>query len=479
MLSSERGAPKHLKSHRFAFACSALVLLVGAPAAIGQTRIVGGTEADAGEYPAQGALFINNDSDPTFEGLCGGTLIGSRYFLTAAHCVDAGSGAPFSADRFRVVLGTNSISGGITSIPSANQYTVATVLENAFDPITYANDTAMLKLTTAAPYEPLRVIDTNEAAKWAPGTSARIIGWGTTAPGGGGPISPQLLEADVPIISDAECSSDYPLAPFYFDVNTMVCAYDGVHDTCQGDSGGPLMVSDAARFVLVGITSWGDGCADEDKPGVYTRLGAQAINDWVKQRYAWASFTWAPQTPSAPATVTFTASSFNPEPGAFTDYKWDFDHDGTFDDATGTSTTAAFATAGTYPVALQVSKAGGESAVVRREVVVRAPLPPAPAPPPPASPPPPPPPPPASPPPPVQPPAPAPVVRCVVPSLRGKTLAAARIALTRARCRLGTVTRAYSSTVRIRRVIRQRPAPRTRLARNARVSVVLSRGRRR
>jgi trypsin len=453
------------------------VLLVGAPMAIGQTRIVGGTEADAGEYPAQGALFINNDSDPAFDGLCGGTLVGSRYFLTAAHCVDAGSGAPLAADRFRVVLGTNSIGGGIPVIPAANQYTVATVLENAFDPITYANDTAMLKLTTAAPYEPLRVIDTNEAAKWAPGIPARIIGWGTTAQGGSGPLSPQLLEADVPIISDVECATDYPLTPFYFDVNTMVCAYDGIHDTCQGDSGGPLMVADGARFVLVGITSWGDGCADEDKPGVYTRLGAQAINAWVKQRYAWASFTWTPHTPSAAATVTFTAGSFNPEPGAFTDYKWDFDHDGTFDDAAGTTSTATFATAGTFPVALEVSKAGGESAVVRRDVVVQAPAPPPPpAPLPPATPPPPPPP---LPPPPVQPPAPAPVVRCVVPSLRGKTLAAARIALTRARCRLGTVTRAYSSRVRFRRVIRQRPAPRMRLARNARVRVVVSRGRRR
>jgi hypothetical protein len=118
--------------------------------------------------------------------------------------------------------------------------------------------------------------------------------------------------------------------------------------------------------------------------------------------------------------------------------------------------------------------------------------PPPPPPPPPPSPPPPPPPPapPPSPPPTAPPPPPAlpppaetqpapRVVRCVVPPLKGKTLAAARSALARGHCRLGKVTRIYSSTVRVGRVAAQRPSAGRRLARGARVNAFVSRGRRR
>jgi hypothetical protein len=453
-------------------AVAALLVLVSTATAGVPDPIVGGSPADPGEYPAQGALFINTDADPAYEGLCGGTLVGSRHFLTAAHCVDSGDGTPLSAARFLVVLGINDIS----SVPAENRYSVQAVDENvSFTPDPPTNDTAMLMLANPAPYQPLRVIGTDEAAKWTPGTPARIIGWGTTAQGGGGPISTQLLEANVPIISDGQCSFDYGSL---FDPSTMLCAYDGAHDTCQGDSGGPLMVPDGAGLVLVGITSWGIGCADQDAPGVYTRVGAPALNAWVMSRFPRASFSWSPQSATAPAVVTFTSTSFHPEPGGFTDYSWDFDADGTFDDASGASVTTTFATAGTYAVALEASRPGGDRAVARRDIVVAAPPP---LPPPPALPPPPPVPPPTPPaPPPPTEPQPIPrVVRCVVPRLRGKTLARARTALTRANCRLGALTRRYSATVRVGRVIRQRPAAGTRMTRGARVSVALSRGSRR
>ena len=461
-------------SYRIGIALAVAAALLGvASAARGfPAPIIGGEDADDGEYPAQGALYINLNANPAYEGLCGGTLVGSRYFLTAAHCVDAGSGTPLPAGRFRVVLGTNEISADLGDVPAEHQYSVVAVDENAFDPDTFVNDTAMLKLAAPAPYQPLRVIG-NAAVNWAPGASARIIGWGTTIQGGGGPISTRLLEADVPIVSDAECLSAYGLD---FDASTMVCAYDGTHDTCQGDSGGPLMVSDGSGFVLVGITSWGFGCADVGFPGVYARVGAPAVNDWVMARFPWAAFTSGTATVGQP--VTFTSTSFHPDgAGGFTDFKWDFDNDGVFDDATGATVAHTFPTAGGYSVGLEASKPGVDRAETRRDVIVVAA--PSPAPPPPAAPPPPSPPP-ASPPPPpsppVAPPPLPPVVRCVVPRLRGRTLAGARAALARAHCRLGAVTRSYSTTVRAGRVMRQRPAAGMRRLRGTRVAVVVSRG---
>src|SRR5205823_2255576 len=68
---------------------------------------------------------------------------------------------------------------------------------------------------------------------------------------------------------------------------------------------------------------------------------------------------------------------------------------------------------------------------------------------------------------------------CVVPRVVGSTLAAAKAAIRRGRCRTGKVTRTYSRTVQKGRVLAQRPAPGRHLANGARVSLVVSRGRRR
>jgi secreted trypsin-like serine protease len=63
----------------------------------------------------------------------------------------------------------------------------------------------------------------------------------------------------------------------------MMCAglVDGGKDSCQGDSGGPLVVKGPRERYdrIVGIVSWGEGCALKGRPGVYTRVSA--VHDWV------------------------------------------------------------------------------------------------------------------------------------------------------------------------------------------------------
>ena len=69
----------------------------------------------------------------------------------------------------------------------------------------------------------------------------------------------------------------------------MVCAGypQGGTDTCQGDSGGPLFGHDAAGALrVVGATSFGDGCAQPGKPGVYARVGDAALREWIRSRGA-------------------------------------------------------------------------------------------------------------------------------------------------------------------------------------------------
>jgi secreted trypsin-like serine protease len=85
----------------------------------------------------------------------------------------------------------------------------------------------------------------------------------------------------VPVTTDAYCGGAY----HDFDATTMLCAGypQGGTDTCQGDSGGPMFGRDASRALkVVGATSFGEGCAQPGKPGVYARVGDSVLREWIR-----------------------------------------------------------------------------------------------------------------------------------------------------------------------------------------------------
>ena len=86
----------------------------------------------------------------------------------------------------------------------------------------------------------------------------------------GGSTPAELQFVDVPILSDSVCQQAYGNIP----TNLQVCAgvSQGGKDSCQGDSGGPLVQFANGRAEIVGIVSYGIGCAQAEYPGVYTRI---------------------------------------------------------------------------------------------------------------------------------------------------------------------------------------------------------------
>jgi len=216
-------------------------------------QIIGGSPAAEGQFPWIVALA--DASDPSFN-YCGGQLIEEDVVLTAAHCTEGTAAAD-------VVIRHGSV-----DITQTDVYEVADILvADGFNGSTMVNDWSLIKLAepiTGAETLPLTESDTEA---W---TDLQVAGWGTTESGS---TSEDLLYVDVPYVTDTECTGAYGAE---FDADTMICAGDlanGGVDSCQGDSGGPLVSGEGADAVLVGIVSWGYGCADAGNPGVYSNVG--------------------------------------------------------------------------------------------------------------------------------------------------------------------------------------------------------------
>jgi secreted trypsin-like serine protease len=235
-----------------ACAAAAATALIASPTATAAPQpIVGGTATTTTAYP-----FMMQITDASGNQFCGGTLVAAKKVVTAAHCM-----AGESTSGVRVVGGRTFLNGTDGKVGKVGKIWV----DPDYTDATNGHDVAVLTLSTSMPYTPASYVSSSQTGVYTAGTTARILGWGTTSESGG--TSDQLRTATVPIVADSSCKSSYGSD---FVQSDMVCAgnQSGGVDTCQGDSGGPLLVGG----VLAGITSWGEGCAEAGYPGVYTRL---------------------------------------------------------------------------------------------------------------------------------------------------------------------------------------------------------------
>uniref|UniRef100_A0A8C5MYM9 Peptidase S1 domain-containing protein n=1 Tax=Leptobrachium leishanense TaxID=445787 RepID=A0A8C5MYM9_9ANUR len=240
------------------------------------SRIVGGRDALPGAWPWQVSVqyYVRFN---VYKHACGGSLINNIWVISAAHCFKDKR----NPDYWRAVLGLHSMS-------SPSNMTVVSLIKDikvhaAFGTSTMDNDIALLRLRTYATFNDyIRPIClATQAFAVEPTAMCFITGWGTISYGG--KAADILQEADIFLISTSLCN----MTGWYGGIITknMICAgvEGGGIDTCQGDSGGPLVcyISERQKYFLIGITSFGYGCAEALYPGVYTQVAN--YENWTKQ----------------------------------------------------------------------------------------------------------------------------------------------------------------------------------------------------
>ena len=240
-----------------------------------QTRIVGGSNAPANQYSYQVSLVFSQ-APGNFQGhFCGGTLFNNTTVITAAHCVYFLT----NPNQVAVLVGTKNLNQGGARIPVSQ-----IIIHQSFDKKTRKFDIALLKLAPSKRAQKDLLARTAKAvlatSEPAAGIKAWVSGWGTLKEGQ--QDGPSLLQhAEVNMISRDVCNAkeSYDGAVG----SEMVCAglSQGGRDACQGDSGGPLVVEDTKkkRNVLVGVVSWGNGCARAGYPGVYSNVAS--LRTWI------------------------------------------------------------------------------------------------------------------------------------------------------------------------------------------------------
>ncbi|KAL9189854.1 hypothetical protein ACHAXT_009529 [Thalassiosira profunda] len=256
------------------------------------TRIINGIEANTHRYPYAASLQYGG------EHFCGAAMLGPDVAISAGHC----GGMSLGGVKYNVVVGRHNL----TEIFDGESIKLRTEMRHpGYVEETVDNDFNLIFLERSVSWAGVEYLKPNDDPRVpegatddeALGEALTVVGWGDIDERNHVATSSDvLMETEVFAMTNERCEQSRGIVDSEWGqvltnleggiTENMLCARADDTDACQGDSGGPLIRKGGdpggADDKLVGIVSWGLGCADDVFPGVYSRVSAQY--EWIRDQ---------------------------------------------------------------------------------------------------------------------------------------------------------------------------------------------------